>query len=201
MDNFQHLVVATNNQGKAREIDQLLSGLEVEVYSQAKFGVTEVEETGLTFVENALIKARHAASFCEYPVLADDSGLAVDVLGGQPGIRSARYAGAEASDADNNEKLLAALDGVEDRDRGAQFICVMVLMRHAHDPIPLICQGSWRGRILTEPHGDNGFGYDPLFFVEEEGCTSAQLSAQRKNQLSHRGQALRAMVSLMQQMV
>lgn len=192
---LHELVMATNNAGKAREIAAVLEAFNIKVVPQSQFAVPEVEETGLTFVENALIKARHAARYSRHPVIADDSGIAVDALGGRPGIYSARYAGVGAGDTANNEKLLQELAEVPEAQRGARFICVMVLMQHAEDPTPLICQGVWEGRILRVPQGDNGFGYDPLFLVPQENCSSAQLPPERKNQLSHRGQALRAMVA------
>lgn len=199
MDRITRLVLATNNAGKAREVGQILAPLGIEVLPQSSFEVPEAEETGLTFVENALLKARNAARYCKLPVLADDSGLAVDALGGAPGIYSARYAGAGASDRQNNDKLLDALDATPDEERGAAFICAMVLLRHAADPVPIICQGQWRGQILREPRGDNGFGYDPLFYVPDQGKTAAELPADTKNRLSHRGQALTALLAQLQQ--
>jgi XTP/dITP diphosphohydrolase len=187
-------VLASNNPGKAREIGQLLAGHEITVRPQSDFGVPEAAETGLTFVENALIKARNAAQHSGLPAIADDSGLEVDALNGAPGIYSARYAG-DAGDGANNEKLLAALQTVPEEERTARFQCVMVYLRHADDPTPLICQGTWEGRILTAPQGENGFGYDPVFFVPAEGCSAAELAADRKNALSHRGQALRQLLA------
>ncbi len=192
---LHELVMATNNAGKAREIAAVLEAFNIKVIPQSQFQVPEVEETGLTFVENALIKARHAAHYSKHPVIADDSGIAVDALDGRPGIYSARYAGVGASDAANNQKLLQELATVPEAERTARFICVMVLLRHPADPTPLICQGVWEGRILPAAQGENGFGYDPLFFVPNEHCTSAQLPPARKNELSHRGQALRALVA------
>jgi len=189
------LVLASNNAGKVREFNELLAGLDLAVVPQAQFDVPEVEETGLTFVENAILKARNAARHTGCPAIADDSGLEVDVLGGAPGIRSARYAGPGAGDRANLEKLLEALRGVEPAQRTARFQCVLVRLRHAEDPTPLICQGTWEGRILEAPVGANGFGYDPVFFVPAEGCSAAELDAERKNRLSHRGQALRALVA------
>lgn len=186
------LVLATGNPGKLKELQALLAGLPYEVISQKALGVTDADETGLSFVENALLKARHAAAATRLPALADDSGLCVDCLGGAPGIYSARYAGPGATDAANNEKLLEALQPF----RGvaplvARFVCVLVLVRHAEDPLPLICQAEWEGEILAAPRGDNGFGYDPLFFVPAEGMSSAELPRERKNAISHRAQALR----------
>ena len=185
---FNELVLASNNKGKLAELQAML-GDSIKVRPQSDFTDIEAEETGLTFVENALIKARHAASVSGLPALADDSGLAVDALGGAPGIYSARYAGG-AGDAANNAKLLDALKDVPDAERGAQFICALALLRHAEDPIPLICEGAWEGRILHAASGEHGFGYDPLFWVPERDCSSAELSPQEKNQLSHRARAM-----------
>ena len=195
---MQKIVLASNNAGKVREINQILASLGVEVVPQAEFDIPEAEETGLTFVENAILKARHAAQLSGLPAIADDSGLEVDALQGAPGIYSARYAGVGASDRDNLNKLLKALQGVPTTERSARFQCLMVFMRHAEDPTPLICQGSWEGRILETAQGENGFGYDPVFYVPEQGCSSAQLDAETKNQLSHRGKALRELVTAMQ---
>lgn len=187
----ERIVLASNNPGKVREINQLLADSHIEVVPQSSFGVGEVAETGLSFVENALIKARHAALHSGLPAIADDSGLEVDALGGAPGIYSARYAGPEGDDVANNAKLLAALEGVPEEARDGRFQCVLVYLRHALDPVPIICQGTWEGRILHAPRGDRGFGYDPLFFVPSQGCSSAELDPATKNRLSHRGQALR----------
>ena len=185
---FGELVLASNNKGKLAELQAML-GDSITVRPQSDFTDIEAEETGLTFVENALIKARHAARISGLPALADDSGLAVDALGGAPGIYSARYAGG-GGDAANNAKLLEALKDVPDAERGAQFICALALLRHAEDPIPVICEGAWQGRILHAPSGEHGFGYDPLFWVPERDCSSAELSPQEKNQLSHRARAM-----------
>lgn len=155
----------------------------------------EAKETGLTFVENAIIKARNAALHCNLPALADDSGLVVDALQGAPGVISARYAGIGASDQDNLVKLLEDMDGVPDRQRSARFVCVIVFMRHAQDPVPVIAQGVWEGRILKRPVGENGFGYDPVFWVPDKGCASAELSPEDKNAISHRGQALHRLLA------
>ena len=187
---MQKIVLATGNKGKLKEFQQMLAHLDIEIVPQSDFNIESADETGLSFVENAILKARHASRLSGLPAIADDSGLAVDALGGAPGIYSARYAGDNASDADNNQKLLQALHTIDDTQRGAQFICALALLRHADDPIPLICQGSWRGRILSAPQGENGFGYDPLFWIDSEQCSSAQLSKERKNQLSHRGKAM-----------
>jgi XTP/dITP diphosphohydrolase len=190
----EKIVLASNNAGKVREINQLLAEQAITVVPQREFDIPEVEETGLTFVENAILKARNAARHSGLPAIADDSGIEVDALKGAPGIYSARYAGPGSSDQDNNQKLLAELAEVAQEQRTARFQCVMVYMHHAEDPTPLICQGTWEGVILNEPQGDNGFGYDPLFFVPTEGCSSAQLSPEAKNRLSHRGQALRKLL-------
>ena len=189
------IVLASNNPGKVREFAQLLAGLQRAVRPQSEFGVPEVEETGLTFVENALLKARNAAHHTGLPALADDSGLEVDALNGAPGIYSARYAGSGASDRANLEKLLADIQHLPEAERGARFQCVLVYLRHALDPTPLICQGTLEGRILHAPKGTQGFGYDPIFYVLSHGCSSAELPPETKNQLSHRGQALRKLVA------
>ena len=189
------IVLASNNPGKVREFAQLLAGLQREVRPQSEFGVPEAEETGLTFVENALLKARNAARHAGLPALADDSGLEVDALNGAPGIYSARYAGSGAGDDANLEKLLADIKHVAESGRGARFQCVLVYLRHALDPTPLICQGTWEGRILHTPQGKQGFGYDPIFYVPSHGCSSAELPPETKNLLSHRGQALRKLVA------
>ncbi len=189
------IVLASSNPGKVREINQLLADLDLRVKPQGDFGVPDVAETGLTFVENAILKARHAASHTGLPAIADDSGLEVDALNGAPGIYSARYAGPGASDADNLHKLLDALGEVPEAERSARFQCLLVYLRHADDPTPVICQGTWEGRILFAPVGENGFGYDPVFQVPTHGCSSAELDPEVKNALSHRGQALRRLVT------
>ncbi|HEB56149.1 MAG TPA: XTP/dITP diphosphatase [Gammaproteobacteria bacterium] len=188
------IVLASNNKGKVREINQILAELDISVLPQSEFNIDEVEETGLTFVENAILKARNAAEHSGLPAIADDSGIEVDALNGEPGIYSARYAGVGAPDEDNLQKLLQTLQDVPEEKRSARFQCLMVYMRHANDPTPLICQGTWEGIITREAQGENGFGYDPIFFVPEHNCTSAQLPAEVKNSLSHRGQALRLLV-------
>lgn len=198
MSAAHRVVLASNNAGKLREFTALLGGLDFEVLPQSQFDAGDVEETGLSFVENAIIKARHAAQVSGLPAIADDSGLEVDALNGAPGIYSARYAGPGAGDRANLEKLLAALDGVPESQRGARFQCLLVYMRHAADPTPIICQGSWEGRILTGARGSGGFGYDPVFFVPSHGCSSAELPADTKNVLSHRGQALRRLVTALE---
>lgn len=193
------IVLASNNAGKVREISAMLADLPVSVVAQSQFNLPSVEETGLTFVENALIKARYAATHSGLAAIADDSGIEVDALKGQPGIYSARYASVdatvEASDSANNRKLLAALSVVPEAERTARFVCLMVYLRFPEDPTPLLAQGVWEGRITFEPHGQAGFGYDPVFFVPSHGCTSAQLEPAVKNSLSHRGQALRQLVA------
>jgi XTP/dITP diphosphohydrolase len=191
----RRIVLASNNAGKVREFNQLLQGHALEVVPQSEFSVAEIEETGLTFVENAILKARNAAAHTGLPAIADDSGLEVDALNGAPGIYSARYAGVGASDQQNLEKLLRDIEEIPDAQRTARFQCVMVYMRHAEDPTPQIFQGTWEGRILHAPQGDNGFGYDPVFYVPEQHCSSAQLAPEVKNSLSHRGQALRKLVA------
>lgn len=190
----QGIVLASNNAGKVREFNQLLSGSGLEVLPQSTFDVVEIEETGLTFVENAILKARNAALHTGLPAIADDSGIEVDALDGAPGIYSARFAGVDASDQQNLEKLLAALKNVPDAQRSARFQCLMVYLRHAKDPTPKIFQGTWEGRILPAPQGSNGFGYDPIFFVPEHNCSSAELEPDVKNSLSHRGQALQQLI-------
>ena len=186
---MSRIVLASSNLGKIREIQALLHG--VEVLPQSQFGIQEPEETGTTFVENAIIKARNAARHSKLPAIADDSGLVVDALHGAPGVISARYAGTAASDQDNWQKLLLALDGVAEHQRNARFICVMVYLRHAEDPLPIIAQGVWEGSILTSAMGENGFGYDPVFWLKDLACSSAQLSPEQKNRLSHRAKALK----------
>ena len=187
---MKRLVLASGNPGKLKELSALLVDLGYELHAQSEFDVPEVDETGTTFVENAIIKARHAAALTGLPALADDSGIEVDALDGAPGVYSARFSGPGASDADNNALLVETLSDIPSRQRSARYRAVIVLMRHAADPSPLICEGSWEGIIQLEPAGDGGFGYDPHFFLPDRGCTSAQLSAAEKNRLSHRGKAL-----------
>ena len=196
---MKEIVLASSNPGKVREINQLLATLDLHVQPQSEFGVVDAEETGLTFVENAILKARNAAQHTGLPAIADDSGIEVDALNGAPGIYSARFAGDNASDQANLEKLLADLDGVPEIQRSARFQCLMVYMQHASDPTPLICQGTWEGRILPVARGDNGFGYDPVFYVPTHDCSSAELPADIKNALSHRGQALRQLLAALKQ--
>jgi len=193
------IVLASNNAGKLKEFQQLLAEQQLEVLPQAQFNVPEVEETGLSFVENAIIKARHASKIAGLPAIADDSGLEVDFLDGAPGIYSARFSGADANDAKNNQKLLERLHDVPSEQRSARFQCVLVYLRHPLDPTPLICQGTWEGRILTEPQGVNGFGYDPLFLDPTTGLSSAELSKAEKNTRSHRAKALQGLLAQLSQ--
>jgi XTP/dITP diphosphohydrolase len=187
---MKQLVLASGNPGKLRELSAILGELGYQLHAQSEFDVEEVAETGTTFVENAIIKARHAAALTGLPALADDSGIEVDALDGAPGVYSARFSGDDADDAANNALLVDKLRDVSPAQRTARYRAVIVLMRHAADPSPLICEGSWEGMIQLEPTGDGGFGYDPYFFLPDRGCTSAQLSASEKNRLSHRGAAL-----------
>ena len=184
------VVLASSNPGKLAELRALLEPTGLRVVSQDAFGVEPPEETGLTFVDNALIKARAACAATGLPALADDSGVVVDALGGAPGVRSARYAGENASDADNVARLLEALEGVAPAERGAVFVCSIVYLRHARDPCPIVCDGYWNGRILDAPRGAGGFGYDPVFFIETLDRTAAELSRAEKNVVSHRARAL-----------
>ena len=195
----QKWVLATGNQGKVKEMSELLNSFSIEVLPQSQFNVPDVPETGTTFVENAIIKARHASKLTGLPAIADDSGLEVDFLNGEPGIYSARFAGETATDQDNIDKLLNKLEGIMPEQRKARFQCVLVYMRHELDPTPIICQGTWEGSITENQDGTNGFGYDPVFWVESEQSTSAQLSKQRKSELSHRGKALAQLVKLLKQ--
>lgn len=194
---MQKVVLATGNAGKVRELADLLGDFGLDVVAQTELSVESAEETGLTFIENAILKARHAAQVTGLPAIADDSGLAVDVLGGAPGIYSARYAGIDASDQQNLEKLLATLKDVPDEQRKARFHCVLVYMRHAEDPTPLVCHGSWEGQITRESAGAGGFGYDPIFFVPSEGKTAAELTRDEKRAISHRGRALKLLLEAM----
>lgn len=188
------LVLASGNAGKLAEFRQLLAGAGIEVVAQSELGVDDAEETGLSFVENALLKARHASLLTGLPALADDSGLCVDALGGAPGLYSARYAGSHGDHAANIAKLLGELDGLPDARRGAHFHCTLVVVRHAGDPDPLIAQGRWRGTILAAPRGAGGFGYDPVFADPASGLAAAELSSAEKNARSHRGKALAQLV-------
>lgn len=191
------LVLASGNAGKLNEFNQLLSPLGFDVRPQADFGVHEVEETGLTFVENALLKAREASHVSGLPALADDSGLEVDALNGAPGIYSARYGGEPKSDEKNNATLLAALSDYAEGQRSGRYWCVLVYLRHPKDPVPIIVQRSWEGEILAHPRGKEGFGYDPLFWLPDQGMSVAELPSESKNRLSHRGRALQGLVELL----
>lgn len=195
---MNRIVLASNNKKKVAELNDMLLGLNFKVMPQSDFLVESVPETGSTFVENAIIKARHAARITGLPALADDSGLEVDALHGAPGVYSARFAGDDASDEDNLNKLLDELNGIPPIMRSARYWCVLAFMRHADDPTPILCQASWEGQIITEPKGENGFGYDPVFFVPDTGCTAAQLPPLIKNQSSHRAKALKEMIEKLQ---
>lgn len=193
----KQILLASNNLGKIREVREILAEHGLTVIPQSDLNIADAAETGLTFIENAILKARHAARLSRLPALADDSGLEVDALNGAPGVFSARYAGSGATDADNNAQLIQALHGVPHNRRTARFRCVMAYLRHVDDPSPLIAEGIWEGVILDVPRGSEGFGYDPYFFVPEKGCSSAELSADMKNRLSHRSQALRRMAAVL----
>ena len=190
----KRIVLASSNAGKVKEINQLLSNQQLQVIPQSNFSVPDIEETGLTFVENAILKARNAAQHSGLAAIADDSGLEVDALNGAPGIYSARFAGLGATDQSNNDKLLDLLKDIPETGRSARFQCLLVYLRHPADPTPLICQGTWEGQILFQPQGENGFGYDPLFFVPDHYCSSAELRSEVKNKISHRGRALRELL-------
>lgn len=194
---MSQIVLATGNQGKVKELASMLAPLKINVVAQSEFNVPDVPETGTTFVENAIIKARHAAKVTGKPAIADDSGLEVFFLDGAPGIYSARYSGEAATDQTNIDKLLSTMQGVPVDKRGARFVCVLVYMAHENDPTPIICQGFWEGEITTEQEGREGFGYDPIFLVPDIGSTSAQLTKDVKNQLSHRAKALAQLVPLL----
>ncbi|MFK5971590.1 MAG: RdgB/HAM1 family non-canonical purine NTP pyrophosphatase [Candidatus Marithrix sp.] len=196
---MKKIIIASGNKGKLREFNQILQKFAFEVTPQSQHQVPEVAETGLSFVENALIKARNAAQHTGFPTISDDSGIEIDALDGSPGIYSARFAGENATDDDNNKLLVKKLTNIAEEERTARYHCVIVYMQHANDPMPLICQGSWEGRILLKPRGQNGFGYDPFFYVPTHNCTAAELLPEVKNQLSHRGQALRALQMRLQQ--
>ena len=191
----RQLVLASDNQGKLKELTALLSDSGFSVVGQRDLDVTPAEETGETFIENAILKARNAARQTGHPAIADDSGIEVDALKGAPGVYSARFAGDNATDSDNVAKLLSQLTDVQSEDRKARFRCLMVYLRRADDPAPLICEGTWSGKVTLTPSGENGFGYDPVFWVPDEGCTAAELNPARKNVLSHRAQALKQLVA------
>lgn len=188
------VVLASGNAGKLRELHALLAPLGMDVVAQSDFDITGVEETGQSFVENAILKARHGARVSGLPAIADDSGIMVDALGGAPGIYSARYAGDGASDEENLDLLLENLKDVPDPGRGARFVCLAVYMGHADDPCPIVCEGIWSGRIIHAPRGKDGFGYDPIFYGEDCACTSAELEPARKNAISHRALAMGALI-------
>lgn len=192
---MQKIVLATNNQGKVNELQNLLTDAGFNIIAQKEFNVPDADETGLTFVENAILKARHTAKLTGYPTIADDSGLVVDALDGEPGIYSARYAGEHGNDKNNNKKLLQALANTPKEKRTAYFYCALVFIRHEKDPTPIICLGKWNGIILNEEHGEGGFGYDPLFYIPELGYTAAELTKDQKSQISHRGQALKQLIT------
>ncbi len=191
------LVLASHNAGKLAEFRRLFADSGIEVLSQAELGVEDIPETGLTFIENALLKARHAARVTGLPALADDSGLCVDVLGGAPGLYSARYAGSHGDARANNDKLLRELADVPDEQRGAHFHCTLALLQHAEDPAPLVAEGRWHGRVLHAPRGEHGFGYDPLFLDPASGLSASELSPSEKNRISHRGLAMVALRRLL----
>lgn len=192
---IKEAVLASRNKGKLAEMQAMLAPLGWTLRLVSDFTDESAEEPAPTFLENALLKARHASLVSGLPAIADDSGLQVDALGGAPGVISARYAGQGATDAQNNQKLLDALKGVADDKRKARFVCVMAFLHHANDPLPIIAQGLWRGSILHNPHGNNGFGYDPLFYVPEHHCAAAELAAEVKNKISHRARAAKHLYS------
>ena len=196
-DHPEKIVLASGNSGKLREIQAVLDQQRFQLIKQSEFKVADVPETGTTFVENAIIKARHAADKTGLPALADDSGIEVDALQGAPGVYSARYAGIHGEDDANNTKLLAEMEDVAEQDRTARFRCVLVYMRHKGDPMPLICEGTWEGKILHDLSGPNGFGYDPLFYVPTHGCSSAELDPAEKNRISHRALALQKLITVL----
>jgi len=190
----EKIVLASGNLDKVREINALLSNTSYEIVPQSKFNVVEADETGTTFLENALIKARNAAQHTKYPVIADDSGIEVDALNGKPGIFSSRYAGSNASDRDNLNKLIKNIKGLDPKDCHARFICSMVFLENLNEKDPIVVEGVWEGHVVANPCGKNGFGYDPIFYIPSLSCTSAELSDDKKNELSHRGQALRLLI-------
>jgi XTP/dITP diphosphohydrolase len=199
MENFlkQKIVLATSNPGKAREFNKLLENSNIEIILQSEFNIVSAEETGTTFVENAIIKARNASKFSGLPAIADDSGIEVDCLNGKPGIYSARYSGENATDEENLQKLVQEVSNFPQSKRSARYWCILVLMRHWQDPTPIICQRCWNGEIITSPKGNNGFGYDPIFKVSMLGKTAAELEPEVKNRISHRGQAMRDLMPIL----
>ncbi len=191
---MKQVVLASNNKKKLGELRGLLLPLGLQVQAQAELGVTPAQETGLTFIENAIIKARHASRQTNLATIADDSGLVIDALGGAPGLYSARYAGENASDEDNINKVIQRLKELNLTESSASFVCTIVYLKHYADPAPILCQGVWQGNIILTPQGEHGFGYDPIFWVSEHHCTSAQLIPEMKNQLSHRGKAIQQLI-------
>lgn len=196
---FSNIVLASNNKGKLREFNDLFASEGIDVIPQSEFNIEDAIEDGLSFVENAIIKARHACKATQLPSIADDSGLEIDALNGEPGIYSARYAGAHGNDKQNNQLVLSKLEGISQEKRSARFQCVLAFMRHENDPTPLVCQAGWEGYILTEERGENGFGYDSLFWLPEHQCSSAELPKEKKNQISHRGKALQLLLRAFQE--
>lgn len=194
--NMFKIVLASQNEGKLIEIQNLLKSLAIQLIPQKKLDISSVEETGTTFVENAIIKARHAAKYSGLPALADDSGLTINALDAAPGILSSRYAGNNATDSDRIQKILKELENINSSDRSASFHCILVLMKSEMDPVPLILHGVWKGEITNEPKGSNGFGYDPIFYIPSHRCTAAELDLKEKNLISHRGQALQNLTTL-----
>ena len=198
MKNQQTIILASNNQGKLKEFHHLFANSDLRIVSQQDYNVDDADETGLSFIENAIIKARHACEKTGLASIADDSGLSIDYLQGAPGIYSARYAGKHGDDKANNQKVLQALNNVTTAKRGARFICALAFMRHVNDPTPIVCQASWEGTITEKESGENGFGYDPLFFLSEYNCCSAELTKEVKNSVSHRAKALQLLLSALQ---
>jgi len=190
----EEIVLASNNLHKVREINTLLRNTAFQIVPQSKFDVIEADETGVTFLENALIKARNAAEYTQHPIIADDSGIEVYALEGRPGIFSSRYAGLDANDEDNLNKLIENINGLDPKDCHARFICSMVFLENMNEKDPIVVEGVWEGYVVANPRGKNGFGYDPIFYIPSLSCTSAELSDDKKNELSHRGQALRLLI-------
>jgi XTP/dITP diphosphohydrolase len=193
------IVLASNNEGKVKEFNEILRDFHISIVPQSDLGVTEIEETGLTFVENAILKARNASTHTGLPALADDSGIEVDALNGAPGVFSARFSAPHANARNNRLKLLQEMIAYADSERAARYTCVLVLLRHAQDPSPIICQGTWEGKVLFEERGHGGFGYDPIFFLPSHGCTAAELSSAEKNKISHRAQAVAKLLDALRQ--
>lgn len=199
-DDTLQIVLASSNEGKILEIESLLEDVPIEWLPQSEFDIPDADETGRTFIENAIIKARHATKLSGLPALADDSGIVIDALDGAPGVYSSRYAGENATDAERIQKVLDELGDLAPDERTASFHCVLALMEHENDPAPLICHGIWEGRILTAPQGANGFGYDPIFYVPTHNCSAAELDGFEKNSISHRGQAMMQLLNVLQDM-